>query len=982
MSNKTEMTASVVVNTDVNGEEEIKKLSDGLEKTGKAAGRAAEQTDTTSKSVKKVGAAAEKSALDIEELAQKLKKLAKGYLGFQAAKKSIEGLITATRELQALQTRFNYAFDGAENGAKQLAFVREEANRLGLELNGAANGYAQLAAATKNLNISQEQTQSIFSGVASAVAGMGLSAEEANGVFLALSQIAGKGKVSMEELRGQLGERLTPAMSIAAQAMGVTTAELEKMVERGISAERFLPRFGDALQQAFGDTAAQNVHSLNGQINVLKNSFNDFLINIGETGAIGGVQAVIGDISQALNFAQEQINAFAQSSTGEVLKDGLNGFYELIKQIGVSIIDVFNIVKGVVNDTLGILAGGNDDFSALQAVLDGVNLTVGAMRDGISALQIAFNLFAGAVRSVESDILRFASKLTFGDVSQQLVQMADKLFAKAQESYARADELALNFDSKTRQILNNMLETGNSAGKAYDEAAKAAKEATTASEAQAQALTAEEQQAQALEQTYKNAQSAASELGLNIQAATSEVSAATANALSNVQTLADSFDALKQKGVNAGQLIQQALSGSLKNAVNEEDINAIKTQFQTLGEQGKLAMQDVESGILAADMRLQELKGNIDPVAAAFKKLGIQSQESTRLAAEEMRQAFLRVKESGQASTEALNQAFAKVANAVAQTGDDAQQAWVNANASAYQYQASVQAATKSTNAHTDAVSRHTKAVKENSHAQKENANAHKEVASASASSTRTVTANLDTLTASFAQWASKTRQFFGSSVWGIVNYENALSRVYKDVETAQNRINTALKTGKNLDTAITQVLGVMSEHAGKLNKTTLNNFQAAIDNARQKMQALADEAKNARLAAQKELMQLEGKDEQLLNLEKAEKIAQLKAKQQQAMSQGNRQAVNEYQQAINATNKVYALKKAQQDKQQEEQIQVELDAKNQQLNALKNAKVDIDIKADTDALIDVLKEKVQQGSQDAVDTLLKELTQSLARQR
>ena len=79
--------------------------------------------------------------------------------------------IAATRQYQSLLTRFKYAFDGLEEGKNQLQFIREEANRLGLDFNAAANGYAQLAAATKNLNITTEQTQQIFKGVASAAAG-------------------------------------------------------------------------------------------------------------------------------------------------------------------------------------------------------------------------------------------------------------------------------------------------------------------------------------------------------------------------------------------------------------------------------------------------------------------------------------------------------------------------------------------------------------------------------------------------------------------------------------------------------------------------------------------------------------------------------------------------------------------------------------------------------------------------------------------
>ena len=44
--------------------------------------------------------------------------------------------------------------------------------------------------------------------------------------MLALAQMASKGTVQAEELRGQLGERLPGAFKIAAAAMGVTQAEL------------------------------------------------------------------------------------------------------------------------------------------------------------------------------------------------------------------------------------------------------------------------------------------------------------------------------------------------------------------------------------------------------------------------------------------------------------------------------------------------------------------------------------------------------------------------------------------------------------------------------------------------------------------------------------------------------------------------------------------------------------------------------------
>ena len=57
--------------------------------------------------------------------------------------------------------------------------------------------------------------------------------EELGRGILALAQMASKGKVSMEELRQQLGESMVRAMAEVARGMGVTTEALIKMVENG-----------------------------------------------------------------------------------------------------------------------------------------------------------------------------------------------------------------------------------------------------------------------------------------------------------------------------------------------------------------------------------------------------------------------------------------------------------------------------------------------------------------------------------------------------------------------------------------------------------------------------------------------------------------------------------------------------------------------------------------------------------------------------
>ena len=152
----------------------------------------------------------------------------------------INSFIEAAAQAERLTTGFKSVFGG--DAATQMQFVREETKRLGLELTSSADAYKSIAASAKGTAISNKDVQETFLGVSEAAAALQLTGEQSQGALLAISQIISKGKVSMEELRGQLGERIPGAMQIAARSMGVTTAELEKLVASGIPAEKFIPR--------------------------------------------------------------------------------------------------------------------------------------------------------------------------------------------------------------------------------------------------------------------------------------------------------------------------------------------------------------------------------------------------------------------------------------------------------------------------------------------------------------------------------------------------------------------------------------------------------------------------------------------------------------------------------------------------------------------------------------------------------------------
>ena len=87
--------------------------------------------------------------------------------------------------------------DSKEAG-ENLAYVREEARRLGLSLVESSKGFAKLTAARGEVSL--EDTRELFSGVSELSTLLGLTTVEANRGLLAIQQMASKGKISAEEL--------------------------------------------------------------------------------------------------------------------------------------------------------------------------------------------------------------------------------------------------------------------------------------------------------------------------------------------------------------------------------------------------------------------------------------------------------------------------------------------------------------------------------------------------------------------------------------------------------------------------------------------------------------------------------------------------------------------------------------------------------------------------------------------------------------
>lgn len=186
--------------------------------------------------------------------------------GAVALREFVVGSVEADISMQRMRLTMEAVSGSAATASNTLAFLHDEANRIGIGFIQAGTAFSRFSAATKDTAISAGQTRQIFTDLSEASARLHLRADETARVFLAFEQMASKGVVSMEELRRQLGNVIPGAFSLAAKAAGVTTEEFNKMVKEGkVLAEDLLPKLAEEIRKAFplGDAATATVAELN-----------------------------------------------------------------------------------------------------------------------------------------------------------------------------------------------------------------------------------------------------------------------------------------------------------------------------------------------------------------------------------------------------------------------------------------------------------------------------------------------------------------------------------------------------------------------------------------------------------------------------------------------------------------------------------------------------------------------------------------------
>lgn len=343
-------------------------------------------------------------------LASNAIKLSGAFYSVMGALNAYKAIMNAGLKRDSAQRAAKFVLGDKASEAE--TFIRGLADKTGLNISEGLSSYAKFAAGAQG-SMSQEQTQELFGNATAMSRLMGLSNDELNGILKAFEQMASKGKIQAEELRGQLGDRMAGAFKLFAEALGMTATELDKAMKDGkILSSDTLPKVAKQMglmidkaggwaevakstQTALGklannwdDTMVKIFSGSQDELNGFLSSLSNLLSEMGMSSSIAG--DAIGGLIDMLKAGVDDIRIFNNHLEGWILQTK-KAYYalddtkrKLLDEVGDGFI---NFVKG-----LAIALSAKTLFSATTGVM---NLTRAITTLGTRANQVAGQVATG-----------------------------------------------------------------------------------------------------------------------------------------------------------------------------------------------------------------------------------------------------------------------------------------------------------------------------------------------------------------------------------------------------------------------------------------------------------------------------------------------------------------------------------------------------------------------------------------------------------
>tara|TARA_R110000851_G_C13102760_1_gene569246 strand:- start:28329 stop:31595 length:3267 start_codon:yes stop_codon:yes gene_type:complete len=305
-----------------------------------------------------------------------LSNLARATLGWQ--KTMIDNIGNVERMTFLLKGMSSAATDAgrAMEATNSLDYLLDKAEKAPFSLNEMTNSFVKFK------SVGLDPMDGSLSSLTDAVASFGGNDQILHRASVAIQQMAGKGVISMEELRQQLGEAVPNAIKLMARSMGMTYGELVDNISKGrVKARGALDRMFGEFERTMGGSSERMMETWSGMLAKLQTRWLKFQLAIGESGYFDEAKLALQGVLDAMT--PEKVAEIAAT-----IGKALTGMIKAISWTIKTLYDLRNVIAFTVKalGTLFIVTRLATKIAALGGAIKVIGLASIAAGPGLMSL--------------------------------------------------------------------------------------------------------------------------------------------------------------------------------------------------------------------------------------------------------------------------------------------------------------------------------------------------------------------------------------------------------------------------------------------------------------------------------------------------------------------------------------------------------------------------------------------------------------------
>lgn len=376
----------------------------------------------------------DKAANNLDNLSSAAVKTAGAFISMQAVLASYQKIMEIGLQRASAERSIDFVFDKDAGQVKE--FTKSLAQTTGLDIAELQSQFAGFGASAKE-SMGIQGSEELFKSMIGYSRLMGRSEEEIKRALTALSQMAGKGQIMAEELKGQLAEAVPGMVQVFAKATGKTEQELFDAMKKG------------ALKSA--DTLQKVTQELNKQITAKG----------GWEAISGSTQAQLGNLKNSWNTTLDSI--FRGSEDG--LQDFTRSLTTLLNSLGGSGKSLGESLGGLMSDMSSGVDSLTDISYRVRAFFDEVTLAYRGLTD--EQKKVVDALGSGLINSLKVLAGVIAVNKVVG-VTRSIYGLMTAITRLGQVADTTADNVNRKNGKPSRFNLGNMLLAGSAIYAGYE----------------------------------------------------------------------------------------------------------------------------------------------------------------------------------------------------------------------------------------------------------------------------------------------------------------------------------------------------------------------------------------------------------------------------------------------------------------------------------------------------------------------------------